>query len=329
MHSHTPDDLPDLEDIYLASARIRDRISETPVFHDPGLDERMGCQLYCKCENLQRTGSFKFRGASNAIACLRESGVDGDVATHSSGNHGAALALAASLDGRKAHVVMPENSVSMKIEAVRRYGGIVHFCPPGNATRERALAGLVESGLIPVPPFDHVDIMAGQGTAAMELIQKVPDLEMVITPAGGGGLVSGSAIACRERGIAVYAVEPEGAADIVAGIELGERVTSWPVDTIADGLRALVGVRNFAVISAEVKQVFTVSDEEIRRAMDLFWQETHLVIEPSSATVIAAISAQRDLFAGRKLGAIVSGGNIDPATWVEMTRKATEVNDSE
>jgi threonine dehydratase len=313
-------DIPDIADIHLARARIDNWTRLTPVLSDPGLNQELGCFLYCKCENLQRTGAFKFRGASNAISSLRENGIDGDVATHSSGNHGAALALAASLDNRKAHVVMPENSVPMKIDSVRRYGGIIHFCAPTQESREEQLAKLVKDGKIPVPPYDHADIIAGQGTAALELIQEIPTLEQVITPVGGGGLISGTAIAVRSTGQRVFGVEPEGAADTVASLEQGKRVKSWSPDTIADGLRAIIGERNFTIIRKEVTRVFTVSDEDIRRAMSLFWLELRLVIEPSSATVIAAIRNHPEVFAGKKVGAIISGGNIDPGDWRTMTK---------
>ncbi len=314
------EDIPDIADIHLAHARIRARVRVTPVINDSGLDEALGCHLYCKCENLQRTGAFKFRGASNAIARLREGGRDGDVATHSSGNHGAALALAARLDGRMAHVVMPENSSRLKIAAVRGYGGQIHFCAPSNEARAAKLHELVAAGMIPIHPYDNADIIAGQGTAALELQQAVPALEQVITPIGGGGLISGTAIATRPWGVAVYGVEPEGAADTVASLQRGTIVDSFKPDTIADGLRAIVGRRNFRVIREEVLRVLTVSDDDIRDAMMLAWHTLRLLIEPSSATVIAAVRSHRELFGGRRVGAIISGGNIDPADWLALTR---------
>jgi len=290
------------------------------VLNDPILDQEMGCKLYCKCENLQRTGAFKFRGASNAIACLGEAGLQGDVATHSSGNHGAALALAARLDGRTAHVVMPDNSSVMKIEAVQNYGGQVHFCRPTNEARARELERLASQGMIPIHPYDDARIIAGQGTAALELEQEVPTIEQIITPLGGGGLVSGTAIATRAWGVDVYAVEPEGAADTLASLQQGHIIDQFTPDTIADGLRAIVGVRNFHVIRNQVSRVLTVSDDEIRSAMTLFWRKLKILIEPSSATVIAAIRSHPELFAGRKVGAVISGGNIHPADWVNVTR---------
>jgi threonine dehydratase len=290
----------------------------TPVLNEPGLDAVLRCNLYCKCENLQRTGAFKFRGASNAVARLRESNIGGDLATHSSGNHGAALALAARLDGRIAHVVMPENASPIKIEAVKRFGGLIHFCAPTQAAREAGLAKLEEDGLIRIPPYDHFDIIAGQGTAALELLQTNPDLEMLIAPVGGGGLISGTALAAEDRDLAVFAAEPAGAADTATGIAQGRRVESWQPETIADGLRALVGVRNFAIIQQHVTRVLTVSDDEIRRAMALFWMHLRMLIEPSSAVVIAAVRKHPELFSGRRVGAIISGANIDPADWISL-----------
>jgi threonine dehydratase len=320
MNPGTEADIPDITDIHLALARIRQQVRQTPVLNDPLMDETMGCHLFCKCENLQRAGAFKFRGASNAIACLREEGLGGDVATHSSGNHGAALALAARLDGRTAHVVMPENSSRMKIEAVRSYGGKVHFCKPTHEARASELEKLVRTGMIPVHPYDDPRIIAGQGTVALEMEQEVPTLEQIITPLGGGGLVSGTAIATRDRGVEIYAVEPEGAADTVASLAQGRIVDSYQPDTIADGLRAIVGVRNFHVIRGQVARVLTVSDEEIRQAMSLYWKLLKILIEPSSATVIAAISKHPEIFGGKKVGAVISGGNIHPTEWVKLTK---------
>lgn len=319
MSSGILSDIPDVSDIHLAHARIRRQVRRTPVLNDPLLNEVMGCQVYCKCENLQRTGAFKFRGASNAIARLAEQGLEGDVATHSSGNHGAALALAARLDGRTAHVVMPDNSSVMKIAAVRKYGGQVHFCKPTNESRVAELEKLVGEGFISVHPYDNADIIAGQGTAALELEQEVPTLEQIVTPLGGGGLIAGTAIATRSWGVDVFAVEPEGAADTVESLNRGEILERFDPDTIADGLRALVGVRNFHVIREQVSRVVTVSDDEIRQSMILFWQTLKILIEPSAATVIAAIRRHPELFGGKKVGALISGGNIHPAEWVRVT----------
>ena len=325
---HTPE-IPDVADIHLAHARIRHQVRITPVLNDPFLNRILGCELYCKCENLQRAGAFKFRGASNAVACLREEGIEGDVATHSSGNHGAALALAARLDGRTAHVVMPEDSSALKIEAVRSYGGQVHFCAPTNQARADELDRLVAAGKIPVHPYDDARIIAGQGTAALELEQEVPTLEQIITPLGGGGLISGTAIATQAWGVEVYAVEPTGAADTVASLRSGAIVQDFVPSTIADGLRAIVGVRNFKVIQQRVKRVLTVSDDDIRKGMVLFWERLKILIEPSSATVIAAIRNHPEIFAGRKVGAVISGGNIHPAAWLELVGESAPGQSSE
>ena len=319
MTNQPQNDIPDVQDIHLAHARIRKQVRDTPVLNDPALDQELGCRLFCKCENLQRTGAFKFRGASNAVLLLEESGISGDLATHSSGNHGAALALAASLTGRTAHVVMPENSSGIKVEAVRFFGGRVHFCEPTHESRQEGLDRLVAEGKTAVHPYDDARIIAGQGTAALELERAVPSLEQVITPLGGGGLVSGTAIATRAWGVEVYAVEPEGAADTVLSLEQGKIVDSYAPETIADGLRAIVGRRNFEVIQKQVRRVLTVSDDEIRQAMVSFWKATKLTIEPSSATVIAALKKHPELFGGRKVGAVLSGGNIHPEDWVTLT----------
>jgi len=268
---------------------------------------------------LQRTGSFKFRGASNAVARLREAGIRGDVATHSSGNHGSALALAARMDGRTAHVVMPDNASALKVDAVQRNGGVVHFCPPSQDDRESGLAHLVQAGHTPIPPYDHFDIISGQGTAALELVESHPGLGILIAPVGGGGLISGTALVAVDHGIAVYAAEPAGAADTAASMALGHRVSSVQPDTIADGLRALVGERNFVIIQRHVRQVLTVEEEEIRTAMVLFWRHTRMLIEPSSAVAIAAIRRYREVFSGRKVGVIISGANIHPKEWLALT----------
>jgi threonine dehydratase len=214
---------------------------------------------------------------------------------------------------------MPENSSPLKIAAVRSYGGQVHFCLPTNEARVVELEKLVQEGMIPVHPYDDARIIAGQGTAALELEQAVPVIEQVITPLGGGGLVSGTVIATRAWGADVFAVEPEGAADTLASLQQGQIIDDFKPDTIADGLRAIVGVRNFQVIREGVSRVLTVSDDEIRKAMVLFWLHMKILIEPSSATVIAAVIKHPEIFGGHKVGAVISGGNIHPAEWLRLT----------
>jgi threonine dehydratase len=306
--------VPNFDAIAAARIRIHGRVRNTPLINDPDLDRMLGCELYCKCENLQRTNSFKFRGASNAVACLVERKRDGDVATHSSGNHGAALALAARTAGRTAHVVMPEDSVGAKLDSVRRNGGVVHFCAPNQAAREQGLSALVATGCIPVPPYDDADIIAGQGTAALELLEAGIRPDIIMTPVGGGGLISGTALATHHihPEIAVMGAEPDGADDTARSLAQGRRLEHAVPDTIADGLRALVGVLNFSIISKHVERVLTIPDDEIITGMAIAWQKLRLLIEPSSATVIAAIRCYPDVFAGKRVAVILSGGNLDP-----------------
>ena len=313
MTNLSAEQIPTIADILTALERIDGTIRLTPVVSEPVVNEILGCELWLKCENLQRTGAFKFRGASNAIARLAELGLDGDVATHSSGNHGAALALAASNHGRRSWIVMPDNSVKTKVEAVERNGGNIIFCKPAQQAREKGLAELVAKGCIPIPPYDHVDIICGQGTAVAELSEQCAGLDIILTPVGGGGLISGSAIAAKALipSAIVIGAEPEGAADTAFSLEQGKRVEEFPIDTIADGLRAIVGVLNFAIIQNKVDKVLTVSESGIRDAMALIWCHFRMLIEPSSATVIAAIREYPEVFAGHKVGAIISGGNVD------------------
>ena len=313
MNNKAADQIPDIADIILAKQRINGQIRTTPVLSDPQLNAILGCELWLKCENLQHTGAFKFRGASNAIALLDEMDKPGDVATHSSGNHGAALALAASIHGRHASVVMPENSVSTKVEAVRRNGGEVVFCSSNQQAREEGLASLIAKGCIPVPPYDHAHIICGQGTAAIEMAEQIQGLDIVLTPVGGGGLISGSAIAARALipDVKVIGAEPAGAADTALSLSEGKRVDQYPVDTIADGLRAIVGILNFEIIRDNVDKIVTVSESGIVEAMALVWLHFRMLIEPSSATVVAAILASPEDFSGCRVGAIISGGNVD------------------
>lgn len=309
----TPFTLPDLQDIQQAHRRIENQVLRTPVERASALEHALGCRLWLKCEHLQPTGAFKLRGASNAVACLEERGISGDVATHSSGNHGAALAWAARSVGRRARVVMPENAVAAKIDAVRNFGGEVILCPPGQVPREAGLAKLVEQGCIPIPPYDHPDIIAGQGTAALELLEAAPELDVLVTPLGGGGLLAGCAIAAHgiNPGIEVIGAEPAGAADTATSLERGARVTAWEPDTVADGLRALVGVGTFAVIEQRVRRVLLADDAAIVAAMQLALEKARLRLEPSAAVALAVIQQHPEIFEGRRVGVVLTGGNID------------------
>jgi threonine dehydratase len=313
MNHISAEQIPTISDILAARQRIDGKIRITPVLSEPLINDILGCELWLKCENLQRTGAFKFRGASNAIARLDEMGLDGDVATHSSGNHGAALALAANNHNRRSWIVMPNDSVKTKVEAVQRNGGEIVFCSPNQQDREKGLDELINKGCIPIPPYDHADIICGQGTATVELSEQIADLDIVLTPVGGGGLISGSAIAAKALipDVIVIGAEPQGAADTAFSLEQGKRVDQFPIDTIADGLRAIVGVLNFQIIQDRVDQVLTVSETGITDAMALIWKHFRLLIEPSSATVIAAIMEYPEFFSERRVGAIISGGNVD------------------
>jgi threonine dehydratase len=305
--------IPTIGALREAAERIRDRVRRTPVVNTARLDARLGCETWLKCEHFQPTGAFKLRGASNAVALLGERGIEGDVATHSSGNHGAALACAATAAGRRARVVMPENAVRAKVDAVRASKGEVIFCSPNQAAREAGLAEQVAQGCIAVPPYDHPDIIAGQGTAALELFEQVPGLDCLVVPLGGGGLLAGCAIAARAvaPGLEVIGAEPAGAADTASSLARGSRVTSWSPDTVADGLRALVGAINFEVIRQYVDGVLLADDEAIIRAMRLALTNTGLRIEPSAAVALAVIAGQPERFEGRRVGVLLTGGNVD------------------
>ena len=302
-----------------ALARIEPLIQRTPVLRSKTLSEAGGCELIFKCEHLQETGSFKLRGASHAVARLVDDGYKTSnhpcpgVATHSSGNHGAALAEAARARGLEAHVVMPENSVRTKVDAVRRNGGQVHFCAPTQAAREQGLAEWVKQGYVPIPPYDHDDIIAGQGTLAVEFLHQVEDLDILVAPIGGGGLLAGItlAVARSSRPIRVIGAEPAGADDAMRSLAAGARIQDHHPDTIADGLRALVGQRNLTILAAHQIEVLTVSDEQILQAMQRLWTELKQVIEPSGAVALAAVLNHPEVFAGRKVGVVLSGGNLD------------------
>jgi len=305
--------LPDFNDVRAAAGRIADRVSRTPVRNFPALDELLGCELWLKCEHHQATGAFKLRGASNALAVLREQGRSGDVATHSSGNHGAALAWVAREEGRRAFVVMPDNAVTAKVDAVRRFGGEVVFCEAGQVPREAGLARQVELGRIPVPSYDHRDIICGQGTAALELFGQLDGLDALVTPVGGGGLLAGSALAATglAPGIALYGAEPAGAADTAASMARGQRVASWSPDTVADGLRAVIGKMNFALIEKHVTAILLADDAAMERAMRVLLEHAGERLEPSAAIAVAVIQNNPERFAGKRVGVILTGGNID------------------
>ncbi len=300
--------LPTFADLQAAARRLEGITVITPLIGCDRLDRLAGCRLRFKCENRQRTGSFKLRGASNAVALL-PAAVCG-VATHSSGNHGAALAAAAAHRGLKAHIVMPDNASPLKRAAVEALGGTIHDCAPTQAAREAGLAALVTGGLHPVPPYDDERIIAGQGTVALEMLAQDPELTDLVVPVGGGGLVSGCLLAAARHGVRVTGVEPAGADDACRSLAAGRRVTDHCPETIADGLRALVGERNLTIMQAHALHILTVSDVEIRAAMALLIEHLGERVEPSSAVTLAGVLKDPARFAGRRAGLVLSGGNV-------------------
>lgn len=305
---------PEFADVLAAAARIAPYAHVTPVLRSRGLDEIAGCELHFKAEHLQRAGAFKFRGACNAVFALDDGQAAAGVVTHSSGNHGAALALAARLRGIACHVVVPAGAVKSKRAAIEAYGAILHECAPTIAAREAKCAQVQrETGATLVHPYTDPRVIAGQGTAAMELLNAVPDLDLLVAPVGGGGLSSGTALAaaalapqCR-----VIGAEPSGAAETFASLQRGERVTEFTPDTICDGLRGTLGQINFDLLRKLGVQVLTVDDDATRGALRLFWQRCKQTLEPSSAIALAAVLAHREVFAGRRVGVVLSGGNVD------------------
>ena len=292
---------PSFHDILAAAARIAPHARVTPVLRSRSLDALAGAELHFKCENFQRVGAFKFRGACNAVWSLDDAEAANGVVTHSSGNHGAALALAARTRGIPAHVVVPEGAVKSKVAAIETYGAIVHRCAPTQAAREALAAQLqATTGARLVHPFTDPAVIAGQGTATLELLSQAGTLDAVIAPVGGGGLASGTAIAARGLAPAtrVFAAEPEGAPDAYESLRRGERVSEQTPDTICDGLRTIIGAPNFALLQAHAVEVLLVSDADTLAAMRLVWERLKILVEPSCATVLAAVLRHREQFAG-------------------------------
>lgn len=301
-------------DVAAAAQRIAGRVHRTPVMTSRALDAISGRQLFFKCENLQRAGAFKVRGAMNAVALVRAQGGPATVATHSSGNHGAALALAAREQGLSAVVVMPNNAARTKIAAVERQGAEIIQCAPGRIAREAALARvLAERTADLVHPYDDRRVIAGQGTATLELLEECGDLDALLVPVGGGGLLSGTLVAARgwNPDLPVYGAEPAAADDAARSLATGERVLLDAPETIADGLRASLGLITFALVRKYCRGIVTVSEAEIIAAMRRFLECTKLLIEPSSAVPVAAVLAGRLPAELRRIGIIVTGGNVD------------------
>ena len=304
----------DVDRIRAAHERIRAYIHHTPVLTSARLDERSRASLFFKCENFQKIGAFKARGATNAVFALDEVTARRGVATHSSGNHGAAVAHAARLRKIPAHIVMPSNSAKVKIRAVESYGAKVIFCEPTEEAREVACAEAIkETGATLIHSFENENVIAGQGTAAVELLEDASHLDVIMCPVGGGGLLSGTAIAAKSMRpqIKVIAVEPANADDAAQSFRAGRRVVTEKKFTIADGLRTNIGGPNFQIVQRCVDDIVTVSEEAIVSAMRTIWETMKIIIEPSAAVPYAAILERNIDVGGKRVGIIVTGGNVD------------------
>lgn len=306
--------LPDADAILRAANRIRPYINRTPVLTCSTIDKAYQSQVYFKCENFQKVGAFKARGAMHAMLTLSTDRIRNGVATHSSGNHAQALSWAASIAGTDAFIVMPSNSSRIKVNAVNDYGGKITFCEPTLQARETTLDRVLhDTGAAEVHPYNDYSIIAGQATAALELLEEVPDLELIIAPVGGGGLLSGTALAIHyfHPGASVIAAEPEQAND--AFLSFTSRVFHPSINplTIADGLRTSLGSLTFPIILEHVTSIVTVSEKSIVAAMKYLWERMKIVIEPSSAVPFAAIMEGKIDITSRKTGIIISGGNVD------------------
>lgn len=305
---------PEFSDIAAAAKRLSGLAHRTPVMRSAYFDEQTGARLFFKCENFQKVGAFKFRGACNAISLLDPEEGQCGVVTHSSGNHGQAVALAAAIKGYPAVVVMPENAARVKVEAVRGYGAEVIFCEPNTPAREAAVDRILsERGGAFIPPYNHPHVIAGQGTAAKELLEDCPDLDMVIAPVGGGGLISGTAIAARHLAPScrVSAAEPDNADDAARSFRSGQIEPASHLTTMADGLRTTLGPLTFAVIQRQVDEIVTVSEAAIVDALRQVWERMKIIIEPSCAVPLAAILGGKLDVQGARVGVILTGGNVD------------------
>jgi threonine dehydratase len=305
---------PNFEAILSAHKRISPHIHRTPVITSSSLDEIADARLFFKCENLQKTGSFKIRGATNAIFSLTDEDARHGVVAPSSGNHAAAMSLAARWRGIPAYIVMPSNSSAAKVRAVEFYGGEITYCEPNMSSREATCAEVMrKTGAHLVHPYDDARVIAGQGTAALELLEEVRDLDVLITPASGGGLLSGSAIAAKNMrsGIRVIGGEPSNADDAYRSLNAGKIEEAAKSETMADGLRATLSPLTFSILKSLVDEISLVSEEEIVAAMLLLWERTKLVVEPSGAVAAAPALNRKIRAEGKKIGIILSGGNLD------------------
>ena len=307
-------DIPVFADVESAHQLVRQYAHRTPVLTSSGINKIVGGELFFKCENLQKVGAFKFRGACNAVFSLSKEEARKGVATHSSGNHAAALALAARMRGIAAHIVMPENSPEIKKKAVASYGASITFCEPTLQARESTLARIVaESGATEIHPYNNFHVIAGQGTAAKELIEDAGIFDIIMAPVGGGGLLSGTALSTKFLlpGCKVIAAEPAGADDAFRSFRAKKIIPSVNPKTIADGLLTSLGDRTFAIIMNKVDDIVTVSEENIVEALRMIWERMKIIIEPSSAVPLGAILEGKIDVKGKRTGIILSGGNLD------------------
>lgn len=305
---------PGLKDIKEALNRIGKHIHQTPVLRNRTIEKLVGCELFFKCENFQKIGAFKARGALNTALSLSNDQSYNGIATHSSGNHAQAIAYAASIVGTKAFIVMPRNAPEVKVNAVRDYGAEIIFCEPNLEARERTLREIVEkTAAYFIHPYNDYNVIAGQATASYELIQEIPGLDFIVTPVGGGGLLSGTVLSSRYTSIAtkVIAGEPEGADDAYQSFKKGKIVPSINPNTIADGLLTSLGDKTFNIIKSGVENIYLVNDEEIVSAMKLIWERMKIIVEPSGAVPLATVLKNKDTFLNKKIGIIISGGNVD------------------
>ena len=307
-------EIPSMADVKNAVDRIKPYANRTLVLTSRNLNEMTGGEIFFKCENFQRAGAFKFRGACNSVFALSEEDAKRGVATHSSGNHGQALALAAQLRGIPAYIVMPENSPKVKLHAVKGYGADVIMCESNQTAREETLEKVTaDTGAIFIHPYDHVDVISGQGTCAHELLEDYPDLDMILTPVGGGGLLSGTSITIKNISplTKVIGTEPEMADDAYQSFKSGKIQRFDTTNTVADGLRTTLSDRTFSIIRQNVDDIVTVSEESIIRAMRLIWERMNIIIEASCSVPFAAILEEKIDIRHKRVGIILTGGNVD------------------
>ncbi len=306
--------IPGKKHIISASEIIEKYINKTPVMTSKTFDEMFGCHFLFKCENFQKAGAFKSRGAVNAVFSLSDEDLKSGVATHSSGNHAQALARAAKIRGVKAYIVMPDNAPKVKVDAVKYYGGEITFCEPTLEARESTLKNILErTGAVEIHPYNKFEIIAGQATAAKEMLEDFPETDILLAPVGGGGLLSGTALSAHYFGdnVSVIGCEPAGADDAYRSFYSGKIIPSVNPKTIADGLLTSLGELNFEIIRKYVDEIVTVDENSIKQAMRLIWERMKLVIEPSSAVPFAAVLENKIDIKNKTVGIILSGGNVD------------------